>query len=209
MVGHYWHCWKQSVEFDFSQPPKKLLPKKFLLYKATDSVFAKSRLKFIGKEVLWNGLLCVQCVPIKEIKFVAQSVTAFQSSTQKSKCWESRIVIYFLQILLEVKTKLHEITNKLSWFSCNLSSTLLLAVVLLFEFCMQLSIKLTNSCKGLNFSKCQLVNVKISSHFSAISIDDQCETKTNGISFLFTNGFLNASYQKSTTACEISQRRPF
>lgn len=160
-------------------------------------MFAKSRLKFIGKEVLCNGLLCVQCAPIKEIKFVAQSVTAFQSSTQKSKCWESRIVIYFLQILLEVKTKLHEITNKLSWFSCNLSSTLLLAVVLLFEFCMQLSIKLTNSCKGLNFSKCQLVNVKISSHFSAISIDDQCETKTNGISFLFTNGFLNASYQKS------------
>ena len=123
-------------------------------------MFAKSRLKFIGKEVLCNGLLCVQCAPIKEIKFVAQSVIAFQSSTQKSKCWESRIVIYFLQILLEVKTKLHEITNKLTWFSCNLSSTLLLAVVLLFEFCMQLSIKLTNSCKGLNFSKCQLVNVK-------------------------------------------------
>ena len=74
---------------------------------------------------------------------------------------------------------------------------------------MQLSIKSTNSCKELNFSKCQLVNVKISSHFSAISIDNQCETKTKGISFLFINGFLNASYQKSTAACEISQRRPF
>lgn len=189
MVGHYWHCWKQSVEFDFSQPPKKLLPKKLLLYKATDSVFAKSRLKFIGKEVLWNGLLCVQCVPIKEIKFVAQSVTAFQSSTQKSKCWESRIVIYFLQILLEVKTKLHEITNKLSWFSCNLSSTLLLAVVLLFEFCMQLSIKLTNSCKGLNFSKCQLVNVKISSHFSAILLMISARQRQMGFPSCLPTGF--------------------